>query len=262
MLIPFFAWSLIASKFFFTNSKEYNLLETFNALINGGGLWFLLHLFYITILYTIWLFVSVKINPKENFWIDSILMIIVSLVLATLFYFKISPIVKPLLIFYLFYFVGVLVSKYDFFTSVLMKRETFTVGLLLFMILVGHYNYGDSSYLNLLIKYTCALSAIGVFYFFIRNINWNSTIDNNIRFWGVNSLIIYVTHFHIVNIFSQPFISNHINQIPLLVFGSILSIIICFISLWIYEFINKSALLNFLLFGGSLRLRHNSKPKI
>ena len=259
LLIPFFVWPLLVSNFFFTAKEDYHFLDTMSVLINGGGRWFLLHLFYITILYSFWLYISSKINSKNKFWLDTIISGLVLSILAVLLYFDVSPMIRPLIMFYIFYFAGVFVSKYDMFSNILMKREVFSVALLVFISLVGFYIYADSTIYNILIKVICAIAAIAVFYFTIRTIKWPPLIDKYVRFWGVNSLIIYVTHFHIIRIFENPFIPEGVNPFILLVFTALLAIIACLITMTIYSFIKMSPVLNFLLYGSKLNLPFSKK---
>jgi fucose 4-O-acetylase-like acetyltransferase len=254
LLVPFFAWSLIADNFFFTNKTEFNILETFLALINGGGLWFLWSLFFATLLYSFWLFLSDKFNQSDSFVLDCLICFCLLLGLVLIAYLNITPMAKPFIFFFVFYFMGVFVAKFDFLSKTMMNKNIFAIALVLFIVIVGRYET-DGSYINIAIKWVTAVVAICSFYYIIRNISWNPMVDKFVRYCGVNSLIIYVTHFHLVYIFSTPFISSEMNKIPLILTVFIISIVVVTMCLAIFSILKMSNIFGFLLYGRKFKLK-------
>ncbi|MDP5231642.1 MAG: acyltransferase family protein [Cellulophaga sp.] len=251
LLVPFFAWPLLVDNFFFSGAVTFDVRDKFIELISGGGLWFLYFLFFITLLYSAWLFLSYKYNTANKAFIDlffaGLLLGFLGIIWAT----GQIPFMTQFVLFFVFYFLGVFVAKYKALSTFMMHRMVFSVALLAFFVLVGYYEYGFSSMENSGIKMICAISGISVFYFLIRHVSFPEKVDQFIRSWGVNSLAIYVTHFYVVPVFGTPFIPADFNQIPLFIITSLLTIIAVQISLYIFKILYLSSVFNFLLYGNN-----------
>lgn len=249
LLVPFFVWPLVVNPYFFSDSLSFNFYEKFLELINGGGLWFLWQLFFVTLLYSLWLFLSSTFNTNKNLIKDVLFLLLIAACLLIIWKLNIVVFMRKIILFFVFYFLGVIVAKYDVLSKLIMKKIVFSIAFLVFCLVVGHYQYGISSLSNSVIKFTCAISAIIVFYTLIRRATFNDFIDKNIRKFGVYSLVIYVTHTHVAYIFATSFISENLNQIPLFIITSILSVVVAAVCVFMYKILSQSNILGFLLYG-------------
>ncbi len=249
LLLPFFAWPLLVDPFFFSDTLTFNFLDKIKVLINGGGLWFLWYLFFITLLYSLWLFLSDRYNKRSRIVLDVAFLLLIGLGLLGIWQLGVVGFMRNFILFFVFYFTGVLIAKYDFLRKVFMNHTVFSIALLVFFVLVGHYEYGFSSLINSVIKLSCAFSAIVIFYYLIRKFTWPPFVDKYIRFWGVNSLVLYVTHSYVAGIFPVAFISSQLNQIPLFLITGVLTVVTVVLSMFIYKILKMSNVLHFLLYG-------------
>ncbi|GGD03459.1 acyltransferase family protein [Hyunsoonleella pacifica] len=255
ILLPFFAWPLIVDPFFFSDTLVFDFVEKFKELINGGGFWFLYYLFFITILYSLWLFLSYRFNTKKNIVYDLIFLLIIALALLAIWKLDVISFMRNFMLFYVFYFLGVIIAKYDFLSKLLMSKIGISVSLVIFVLLVGHYQYGISSFKNTIIKLLCAISAIVVFYNLIRQFTFNNFIDKYIRLWGVHSLVLYVTNTYVAYLFPTSFISEELNQIPLFVITGLLTVFVAAVCMFIYRVLSYSNILGLILYGNKLNLK-------
>ncbi len=249
LLLPFFAWPLLVDPFFFSDTLTFNFLDKIKELINGGGLWFLWYLFFVTLLYSLWLFLSDRLNKRKHIVWDVAFLLLIGLGLVGIWQLGVVGFMKQFMLFFVFYFAGVLIAKYDFLGKILINHTVFSIALLVFFVLVGHYEYGFSSLINTVIKISCAFSAIVIFYYLIRQLTWPPFVDKYIRLWGVNSLVIYVTHFYVAPIFPVAFISSQLNEIPLFLVTGVLTLVTVVVSMFIYKVFKMSDVLQFLLYG-------------
>lgn len=263
MLVPFFAWPLLVDNFFFQNEVNLDLWDAILSLINGGGLWFLWFLFWITMLYSFWLFLSNKFNSGRNILLDLIYFGGLLILLVGFLKLDFTPMMRQFVFYFMFYFFGVFVAKYAYLSNLLMNSKAFALAMLVFFILVGRYAYGMSSTENTLIRLFCAFTGIAVFYYLVRNMNPSPMIDKYIRHWGIHSLVIYVTHFYVVMILSSRFITDEFNQIPLFFLSALITILTTMGSMLIYKLLRMNDLFKFLLYGekiGDYSYRFESSP--
>lgn len=249
LLLPFFAWPLLVDPFFFSDTLSFDFLEKIKELVNGGGLWFLWYLFFITLLYSLWLFLSDRFNKQRNFMWDLVFLTVIGLGLLGIWQLGVVGFMRNFMLFFVFYFTGVLTAKYEFLSKILVNRTVFSVALLVFFVLVGHYQYGFSSLTNTLVKVSCAFSAIVVFYYLVKHLAWHPLVDKYIRSWGIHSLVIYVTHTYVASVFLGAFISAQFNQIPLFLITGLLTLISVVLSMLIYRVLKMSDVVQFLLYG-------------
>ncbi|MFI1772471.1 acyltransferase family protein [Thalassobellus citreus] len=254
ILLPFFAWPLLVDPFFFSETFTFNFIEKLKQLINGGGLWFLWYLFFVKMLYSFWLFLSYQFNQQKKILLDLFFLSIIATGLLCVWQLGVVSFMRNFMLFFVFYFLGVFFAKYDFLNKFLMNKIIFSIALISFFILVGHYEYGLSSIKNTCIKVVCAISGIFVFYNLIRRLTFNTYIDKYIRLWGVHSLVIYVTHSYVVSIFAAPFIKEDLNQIILFIITGLLTVLVATVCMFIYKILSQSNVLGFLLYGNKLSL--------
>ncbi|NJB35384.1 acyltransferase family protein [Croceivirga sp. JEA036] len=252
LLLPFLAWPFLVEPFFFSDITAVDFKTILVDIISGGGLWFLWYLFWITLIYSFWLYITSKATLVPRSYGDMLMFIgVVTILLGIWTYFK-NPAFKQFIFYLCFYFFGVFTAKYKYVSSLLLKPSSFTVGILVFVLLVDRYQYGASFPLNTAIRLVCAFSGIAIFYFAIRKLKFSEKVDEYIRGWGVKSLAIYVTHSYTVSIIGYPFISNSFNTFYMFLISGGITIIATLFCVAIFKLLSQSKILGLLLYGNKL----------
>ncbi|SOD99816.1 acyltransferase family protein [Spirosoma fluviale] len=253
LLIPYFVWSLVVDKLFFVEEIHYSLKDPITLIKNGSGLWFLLYLFLLYLTYSAFFYVSIKINKRIYVLVDILIICLLLLCFVLVKKMQLVSYIDSLTLYFLFFFSGVIISKYQKIKNVMLEKYTFSIFLTVFLILSIHYKFTDTSLFNKLIKLIVAYSAIMALYYITIKISWNAFVDRCISYCGRNSLIIYATHFRLAKLVSGLFLLPHLDVVPLVCISLFASIIIICISFGIAKVVELSPLLNFLLYGKSER---------
>lgn len=251
LLIPFFAWPLLILPFLFGNRIESNPLHQLTGLVEhpDSGLWYLWFLFFLYILYSLFLLMTTRFAQKNNILIDVTAFILVGAVAAVAGYFLKADYLHSFLLYYLFFFMGVFISKYPVVRTFLLNNVVFSVALVAFIVLGKLYNMNDEGQLNKVIKIVAATSAIASLYYIANTIVWNLFVNKMVTNWGKHSLIIYVTQMPILYFFTMPdyVVADH----PLIFIFICLacSLVIVLICLGISKIIELSRWLDLLFYG-------------
>jgi hypothetical protein len=244
-------WPLVVNTFFFTHTID--LKAQLTELLSYGGLWFLSYLFFMSLLYSGFLFLTTLYNRK-SFVYDSMVVLVLFLVLLLVKQINPPFSINYFIFNFLFYFLGVFVSKYRMFNKIFLHDITFFAALVVFMTLIGHYINGDKSSINLTIKLFSAGTATIVFYNIVHRIHWNAFVDRTVRYWGRNSLVIYTTHFSLAPVFiTGYFLPTNLHTFPLILLAASASIIIIFGCFGIFKIVQLSPLLNLFLYGHEVK---------
>lgn len=250
LLVPFFVWALLVKPFFFASSFNVNVLEILEGIVwHRKGLWFLWFLFWITLTYSGWLYMSYKFNNKSALLKDGLFFALIALFYGMVWYSGLVPFMKQLTFFLLFYFFGVFVARFLVFSTILSNKVIASLAFLIFVLTVGHYEYGQSFLQNTVVRLSCALAGITVFYCLIRNINFPPKLDAYVRYFGVHSLVIYVTHSSISHVFTHRFLSQDILPFYQFLITGALSILVAACCMLIYEILKHQNIVRFLLYG-------------
>jgi len=258
ILVPFFTWPLIINPYFFNNQYNNNPFKTLTILINGpsGGLWFLWYLFFLYLLYTLFLALTIRFNRGCSITLDLLFGALICIIPIGVGMSHIISYADSFTLYYIFFFMGVFVSKFEFIKNFIMTNTVFSCCFIFFMVGSRLYDFNSHSHLNLAIKLMLSISAIITIYFIVQKIEWNTFIDKYVREWGKNSLVIYVTQFGILSMFPKYFLIPPLNILLLssitLIF-SVITILVCMAALRIIEL---SEMLNFVLYG---RIKKNRK---
>lgn len=251
LLLPFFSWQLIVAKLFFIKKIEMNVLEDFLSMIKyTSGLWFLWFLFLLIVLYSVFLFLSGQVIKKTNFIADTLISIFLLFSLSILKYFHAVEYIDSLIMYFIFFFTGVFISKFSFFRKVILNERIFFLAFLLLLVFCGQYNFTIKSTWNLALKFLISFSAISWFYYFVNNSVFSRRIDEAFIYFGQNSLIIYASHFYIIKLFDSSKLASNLNTYLLILIASACSLIAILFSIFIFKIVEKSSILNYLLFGG------------
>ncbi|MFT3703318.1 MAG: acyltransferase family protein [Agriterribacter sp.] len=250
LLIPYFVWPLLVHNFFFKKNDTLDFAtQGWKLITQWNSLWYLWFLFFLLICYSLFYIASRKLNKKNIILID----VIIASSIAALLY-----VIKPLglfissssfLLYFLFLFSGVFAYKYSIISNVLLNQWIFSISLLLFIVLSGRYDYNDNGNLNKLLKIIIAFSAISSLYYIVRKIKWNPTVDKYVQLLGRNTIVIYTTHFAINWFFKGVPLFSNLGLVSLILVNFVLALIVIIACLLIFEIVQLSPLLNFLLYG-------------
>lgn len=248
LIIPLFTWSLIINKFFL--KEEWNTLnwsDIQNVLISPG-LWFLQVLFVILCFYGIfnWISSNAKIkNPIINFLISIIPIILLSFLIV---YFNLMEI--NLIMFSCAFYLGVILSRYNFIEKLFTKTIIYAITIIAFMILSTHWTY-NGNYIDDILKITISTAAFIALLNLFTRIDLPNRIKHSLQLFGRYSLAIYVIQFYLCKLSSQQIeiYETTINPIILFIITTIIAIPICYICVAIAKIIETNKLLNFIMLG-------------
>lgn len=251
ILLPFLSWQLLISPFFFKDNTSQNPILRFINLSThiGMGLWFLWFLFLLTLLYSLFLFISNRVNKNNNFIVDVVFAGIVLIPVVLAGYFHLISYANSLALYFLFFFLGIFISKFSFLKNLILNNIVFSISIFTFLLLSRSYYFGDESSKNLLIKMILSNAAIFSLYNIVNKITWNAFIDKTIQQWGKNSLIIYVTHFPLVFLVSRPQVIPYLELLPMLVITTAAAFIIIITCIGIAKLVATNSILDLLMYG-------------
>lgn len=251
LLVPFFSWQLIVLPFFFVRSVKVDIYQSLILLIKNpsSGLWFLWFLFFLVFIYSIFLFFSDKLKVRYGFLKDVILCFTLLVMLFSIRHFELINYIDSFILYFIFFFIGVFTGKYNFIKKFILNKNVFSISLLFFILLSGQYEFANQSIQNLILKLVISLSAIISLYYLVNNFLFYKGIDSLIVTWGQNSLIIYSTHFYLIDSFVNHKLSSDFNIFFTALLASCFAFAVIICCLYIFKIVEMSKILNFMLFG-------------
>lgn len=260
LLIPFFSWALVF-KYFFTSDLDLTIQSFIGILSNqivNPGLWFLLMLFEIMLVYSLFYVVSKKINKRKIFISDFLLLSSI-----IIFFLAINSLIPGLMLSFLlnfsFFFVGVFLSKFEFIRIFVQKKNVFLLSAISFMLLVGHYNYSESD-LALMkgLKVIISLVAISLFYNLSKVLILSNGLNNFLINLGKSTLVIYVTQFSFLSILPRTnLIPSDASIVYLGIIAIPLSLILIYLCIGLGKIAETIPVLNLMLYGKQIKYFSN-----
>lgn len=255
LLIPFFVWPLIVDNFFFTNQLQFDFAAQVTGLFEDPriGLWFLWYLFFLTILFSAFLFLSSRINKEKKIYADIFIagILLTGLIILRMVNFVVY--MDSFIQYFGYFFIGVFLAKYAWIREKVLDVRYFTLFVLTFMIVVGHFSFNDSNFhnlgLSLLIKVIAAIVGTLSLYFIVNNIVFPTVVDKYITNWGTTSLVIYATHFKFIYVFQGLFMLPKMSMFLLILISLFFAVAIIQFCMYIYKIIKLSPFLDLLLYG-------------
>lgn len=243
LMIPFLVWPLIIRKYVFqTDWRIISFTDIKNEFINPH-LWFFLTLYGFCLIFLVYKFID---NKGLKF--GSTLFLLCMSVIINLLFLKYHLFKNAAL--YCWYFVGgVIVQKYNL-IDYLGRKILSSISLILIFASLMFWHVGNTSVLNVLIKMEVSCATIILIYYLCTQCKWNKQLDKIIQPLGLYSLAIYVIHWPFLSYLKSPIIAIN-NELIVFGFVLVLGLIISYVSILIYQFINKLPGLNFILFGKS-----------
>lgn len=209
IMLPYLTWMLVVRPFFFASHSglEYiksALLTQLSSIIsNGGGLWFLPCLFMLITIFVLW-----KIFLHKVCKADGIILELVSLsvlLVACLFFYSSISIFHSVSSYFVPFFMGVFMSKYQGFNNLIKNNKyIFAFTLITFCILDGYYAGIEGELWRRLLKMSTGLTAIAVLFHIFSNVVFNKYIKGLLTLIGKNTLAIYLIHWHFIQNVPAP----------------------------------------------------------
>ena len=248
LCIPLLTWSLIANEIFFKHQGISITIEDITNTILRPNLWFFKTLFEIFAFYGIFAWVSsIK---KNNFWIDPLLFAVIVILTSGYSILLGNKVLSSLLLYSLFFYMAVFVSKYPFLEATIMNPLVFAFSFILFVTLCGFWDIRGTIYDDILKVLISSFSFIVFLNVTIRT-QWNPFISKQIMTFGKYSLGIYVIQFYLtkLTVDSPMLLFNDLNPILLFVVCTAIAIPICYIAIGISKLIELNETLDFLFLG-------------
>ena len=251
LLIPYLLWSCILFSFI---GGDYNidLLANLKKYIIDPPtmvLWFLYTYFFLNILYCIYLAAVIYLG-KNHIVKDTIVIVIL---FALSFYAqKHLPVIpRNLAVFFPYYFLGVLFSKYLFIEELLNRKYLIVLCALAFGFTSLMYGRLDNGAINLVFKTVAGCSGSLVFYYISKNLKLNAGVESILISFGKNSIVIYILHFtmlfSIYRFFEHSFMTE--SQFWLFISGLIVAVVISYCCVILGNLLKTIPFFDGLLFG-------------
>ena len=263
LLVPFFAWPLIVDNFVFRSDLNFDFYNRALLLLADPriGLWFLWYLFFLTVIFSAFLFLSMRFNRKNKLFFDATICIFLSLFLLLVKFLGNLIYIDGFIQYFGYFFLGVFLAKYSAIRDRILNVNYFSLLFVIFLVAVGHYSFNDKNFhmfgVSLLIKVVAATTAIFSLYYIVNNIKWIPVIDSYITSWGVSSIVIYATHFKFIEIFKGIGLLPEMHVLLLLVISLLFSLLVVSFCMFIYRIVKLCPPLNFLLYGQKLEFYIN-----
>jgi hypothetical protein len=255
LVIPLLFWSLVVSKYFFVESWSVISINDLINILLHPGLWFLQYLFIIHAFYGLFHWISFICNKRQQLIPDLIILLLFFLLFCVGIFF-VNKKLFTLLLYPSFFFLGVFVSKYKSIENLIMKTPVFECCLLLFMVLVCQWTFAGGL-LDDIYKIIISTSFFIVIMNVCLRMCWNKFISNQIMLFGQYSLCIYIEQFYVTKLFVHNSIANEINPFILFVMSAFVSVILSYLCIGFAKIIEKSLVLNFLMFGKKYKKNSN-----
>lgn len=252
LLIPFFSWALVF-RYCFTAEANYSiqvLIETLTNQLINPGLWFLLSLFEIMVVYALFVLISKKIN-RQNDIIREIGLFSAIIILFLVMNNLLSGKLLSFLLNLSFFFVGVFLSKFEILRILVQKKTIYLASGLSLMLLISHYNFNDS-FLSIMkgLKVIISLSAIAFFYNLSQILVLPEVFNKILGDWGRSTMVIYVTQFQFFIILSGTNLIPSDTSIVLLGIIAIpLSLLLIYLCIGLGKIAETMPALNLFLYG-------------
>ena len=192
LLVPLLIWSLIIQKLFFSSNWSFPTITELVQTLTNPGLWFLLALFRISIVYLLFQWLCEKFNKSNKIWKDILFLIPVLLLSGGL---KTQSIqIGNVYLYTLFFYEGVMVAKHEIINKCFFTEWAFILAFIVFCILACHWNVISGSVdINDLLKLFIATSA----FILVMNVcekYKDANVCKHLCLFGRYSMEIYVAH--------------------------------------------------------------------
>lgn len=252
ILVPYFVWTVVIPWI----SSEFSLqvledrLWVFSG-IRGGGLWYLPVLFGLNIMFLL-LKKCRSIYTCEKLWRECFAAAIVEAIVLILYMVTKHPYLLNMLSYFLPFFGGVLLRKYDYVYQLIDNRKIITLSIIGYFILFQYFDFYDISPLTQVKRIVLSVFAVIILLRATKNMHYKNMISNFLIICGQNSLAIYVIHSSIGN--WKGILLQDLGVVFGILITLIGSVTVCLICIGIAKLLEQSQLLAFILFGKKNRV--------
>ena len=248
LLLPLIVWELIVRKCFFTATWGGATWSEVVIAVTHPGLWFLLALFRISVLYGIWHLISSIYNIHNKLYRD--LLFIIPVLLLSGGITKGSVIIDNVYLYTLFYYLGVLTSKHELLNKLMYNRMTFMIAFLVFAVFSCHWSLASGSFdLNDLLKLFIATSAFVIVMNVCRKYE-TEKVGDYLSLFGCYSMEIYVVHWTLLSLGENMLCeASHINCWWIAILSIAFSLPIIYACIFFSKVAECSPFLRMCLFG-------------
>ena len=245
--IPLVVWTLIINYLFFTDRWRFPSMEAIVRVIINPGLWFLLTLLQIYIVYGVFLLMNTQYNATNKIWKDLCLFVVVGLLTSV--YGLYLPSMSSIFLYTIFFYFGVMISKHKKFNDIVFNEWTFAIAFLAFCILCCHWNMHSGHMLDDFLKLITAPCAFIVIANVCRKYE-KYRFANMISLWGRYSLEIYVIHWTLLFFLRNNHLSlEGVNNFWLFISSCIVALPILYLSIFFSKIVETSQILRLIMFG-------------
>ncbi len=252
LMIPCLLWGGVIKNLFFCNETPSAIGITISSI--GSILkyyWFLSLLFVTFIPYVVYHYLLTKV---KTVYIVKDLLLIGIIIILTIISFLVSG--TKIGLYPIFFWLGLLVAKYDSVCKAIMNKYVFAISFLLFYLGVNFWEFGSTNTLNYVLQIIIASFAIISIYNIVKLFVWKESVNNMISLFGRESLSIYLCQFFITKLFiSSNIIVLDFNPMFLFPILVLISIPICYVCIAIKGVISTSQYLRFALYGNGYKLK-------
>ena len=245
--LPLFVWTIVVNYFFFTDIWRIPPSEVFVGIVVQPGLWFLLTLLQIYIVFGVFLLLNTKFNDCNSIWIDLCILLCVGTL--TGIYGLWIPSLNSLFLYTLFFYFGVMLSKHREFSQIAFNEWIFVIAFFVFCILSCHWDMHSGSMIDDLLKVILAPCAFIILMNVCKKYE-KIGLAKYMSLWGRYSLEVYVVHWALLLFVQNTHIALiGLNSFWMLVLSCVIALPIVYISILFSKMVEVSPKLRLLLFG-------------
>jgi len=209
LIIPYFFWSILLYPIL-QGQFEINIvngLYTYFIAPPGVVLWFLHTYFFMLLVFSIYYVLRTRLKKENNIFVDLAIVTVLFLFCALLVKY-IPPIPRNLIVFFPYFFLGVILNQHKSLDVLVKKNYAYTILFLSFLVASVLYNNINQQWINLFSKLIAGGSASLFFYVFTQNFSFNPLVKKTIIYFGQSSLVIYIVHFTLLIHSESKFIND------------------------------------------------------
>lgn len=252
IMLPYYAWSLIAIPFFFyTYNGRLDYNKVIDAVfVNNTSFWFLPCLFGLSIIFILYKYLLHKFNERaKNKGITKIAIITLLIIsLLSLYYVTKYDFLRSVSSYIIPFIIGVAMAEYkNIYNAICNNPYIYTVALIAFCLVVGIFIAPQTPLMEKISRFICGILSIPIcFNFFNRGNILHPRIDNYLNRIGQNTLIIYILQFSFIK---QLVAIPGLNILLQLCIFSIIVVLIIELILLIQKIFEQNRILRIILLG-------------
>ena len=250
MMIPYLTWCYLIRNILY-KTTDFKLDYLYNP---DHGYWFVYMIFLFYVFFVGYHLISSKLlKMKINTVVTEVFsVIIIFAVLGCCYLLMKCELFSRALQFIPLFILGFLCCKYKLIEYVIQRKFILFLFTTLFIILSVQYNYDQGPVYHKVLKLAVGICASISFFAVskIADINYDNRLIKLLCYAGKNSIVIYLTHFHLIKVFGDDmYWFNEFTPGWTFIISFFASVIICLMSLFIGKLLETVPLLNRIVYG-------------